>query len=145
MNLKLNLMVTDILNVNLTLINIMEKYLLIALLILLVSLTISFIIVIADYSVFKKRIERVLDINTEITNNTQEVISVFKKRIERVLDINTEITNNTKEVINITKKVNDSVGDICKLNNRLIVNLRNLLQENNALRNKIEDKEEINE
>lgn len=113
-------MVTDILNVNLTLINIMEKYLLIALLILLVSLTISFIIVIADYSMFKKRIERVLDINTEITNNTQEVI-------------------------NITKKVNDSVGDICKLNNRLIVNLRNLLQENNALRNKIEDKEEINE
>lgn len=98
----------------------MEKYLLIALLILLVNLTISFIIVIADYSVFKKKIERVLDINTEITNNTQEVI-------------------------NITKKVNDSVGDICKLNNRLIVNLRNLLQENNALRNKLEDKENNNE
>ena len=113
-------MVTDILNVNLTLINIMEKYLLIALLILLVSLTISFIIVIADYS-------------------------VFKKRIEKILDANIETNNNAKEVINITKKVNDSVGQIYELNNRLIVHIHNLIKENNSLRNKLEDKENNNE
>lgn len=113
-------MVTDILNVNLTLINIMESYLPITLLILLLSLVILFAIFIADYFQFKERIEKILDLNTEITDGTQEII-------------------------NITKKVNDSVGDICKLNNRLIVNLRNLLQENNALRNKLEDKENNNE
>lgn len=113
-------MVIDILNVNLTLINIMEKDLLIALLILLISLTISFIIIVTDYS-------------------------VFKKRIEKILDANIETNNNAKEVINITKKVNDSVGQICELNNRLIVHIHNLLEENNYLRNKLEDKEETNE
>lgn len=94
----------------------MENYLLIALLILLVSLTISFIIVITDYS-------------------------IFKKRIEEILDANIETNNNVKEVINITKKVNDSVGEICRLNNKLIVHIHNLVEENNFLINRLKDKE----
>ena len=113
-------MVIDILNVNLTLINIMEKYLLIALLILLISLTISFIVVIADYA-------------------------GFKKKIEKIFDLNTEVNNNAKEVINITKKVNDSAEQICKLNNKLIIHTHNLIEENNYLIHKLEDKKETNE
>ena len=87
---------------------------------MLISLTISFIIVISDYS-------------------------VFKKIIEKILDENIEINNNAKEVINITEEVNQSVGQVCELNNRLIVHIHNLLEENNYLRNKLEDKEETNE
>ena len=98
----------------------MEKYLLIALLILLISLTISFIIFITDYF-------------------------GFKKRIERILDLNTEVNSNTKEVIDITKKVNNSVGQVCELNNRLIIHINHLIKENNFLRNKLENKEETNE
>lgn len=113
-------MATNISNVNLTQINIMEKYLLIALLILLVSLTISFIVVIADYA-------------------------VFKKRIEKILDLNIKGNNNTKEVIDITKKVNDSVREICEVNNNLIVHLRRLFKENVELTNKLEEKEEDEE
>lgn len=113
-------MVTDILNVNLTLINIMENSLLLAILILLISLTISFIIVISDYS-------------------------VFKKRVERILDLNIETNNDNKEIISITEKVNNSVKQVCELNNRLIIHIHNLLEENNYLRNKLEDKEETNE
>lgn len=113
-------MVIDILNVSLTPINIMEKYLLIAVLILLISLTISFIIIITDYS-------------------------VFKKRIEKILDANIETNNNAKEVINITKKVNDSAEQICRLNNKLIVHTHNLIEENNYLIHKLEDKKETNE
>ena len=113
-------MVGDILNVNLLQINIMEKYLLIALLILLVSLTISFIIVIVDYAVFKKRIEKILDLNIEGNKKTQEVI-------------------------NMTKEVNDSVKQICKVNSNLIAHLRRLLKENVYLTNKLEEKEETNE
>ena len=109
-------MVTDISNVNLTLINIMEKDLLIALLFLSISLVISFIIVIADYS-------------------------IFKDRIEKILDLNIETNNDSKKLINIIKEVNDSVGQVCELNNRLIIHIRSLLEENNSLRNKIKDKE----
>lgn len=98
----------------------MENNLLIALLILLVSLTISFIVVIADYA-------------------------VFKKRIERILDLNIEGNNHTKEVIDITKKVNDSVREICEINNRLIRNVNLLLHDNTYLKVKLEEKEETNE
>ena len=112
-------MVIDILNVNLTLINIMEKDLLIAILILLISLTISFIIVISDYS-------------------------AFKKRIERILDLNIETNNDSKELINITEKVNKSVGQICELNSRLIIRIHDLLEENNYLRKEIEEIDEEN-
>ena len=98
----------------------MEKYLLIALLILLISLTISFIIFITDYF-------------------------GFKKRIERILDLNTEVNSNTKEVIDITKQVNDSVKQICEVNSNLIAHLRRLFKENVYLTNKLEEKEETNE
>lgn len=113
-------MAIDILNVNLTQINIMEKDLLIVVLILLISLTISFIIVISDYSVFKKRVEKILDLNTKIINNTQEVIDS-------------------------SKDINNSIIDVCEINKRMVHYLNNLLEENNYLRNKLEDKEETNE
>lgn len=113
-------MVGNILNANLLQINIMEKYLLIALLILLVILTISFIVIMADYS-------------------------IFKKNIERILDGNIEVNNYAKEVIDITSSVNKSVGEICELNSRLIADIRNLLKENVELTNKLEEKEEDEE
>lgn len=108
-------MVTDILNVNLTPINIMENNLF-ALLILLISLIISFVIFIIDYSAFKKRIEKILDSNIEVNNSTQEVL-------------------------NITKEVNNSAKQICELNNRLIKSINYSIKENNFLRNKLENKE----
>lgn len=98
----------------------METSLLIVILILLISLTISFIGVIVDYSIFKKRIEKILDSNIEVNNSTQEVL-------------------------NITKEVNISVGQICELNDKLIKSINYSIQENNFLRNKLEDKKETNE
>lgn len=131
MNLKLNLMVIDILNVNLTLINIMEKYLLILLLILLISLTISFIVFIVDYKDFKESFKNFVELIISRTNYNIKVLdSTF---------------NNLDRIINVTEGVNNSVGDICKLNDKLILHIHSLLKENNSLRNKLEDKEETNE
>lgn len=53
-------MAGDILNVNLTLINIMEQYLLIYLLIMLIALFFSLIVVVIDCSVFKRELKKFL-------------------------------------------------------------------------------------
>lgn len=82
---------------------------LIGILILLIGLSISFIIFIDDYF-------------------------IFKKRIERILDSNIKTSNHLKEVINLDSEINKGVKDVCNLNDRLIKKLIFLADENNDLR-----------
>lgn len=113
-------MVTNILNVNLTLINIMENYLislmLISVLILLISLTISFIIFISDYRHLKEKLEIVSD-----------------------------ILDTCKEVINLDYEINQGVKAVCNQNNGLIKKLIFITDENNDLRQIINSNDENNE
>ena len=87
----------------------MENNLFISILILFIGLFICFLIYITDYSVFKKRIEKILD-----------------------LDIKTN--NHIKEVLNLSSEINKDVKNVCNLNDILIKKLIFLTDENTELR-----------
>lgn len=94
-------MVINILNVNLTPINIMELKLLSIILGILIVFIISFIIFIVDYAEFKSKVQDIIYLDAKI-NNTAEKVLLHTKDI---IDDNYKIINFTGRIVGFNDKI----------------------------------------
>ena len=94
-------MVIDILNVNLTPINIMELTLLFLILGLLICFVISFIIFIVDYAEFKGKVRDIVDLDRKMIDTSEQVLL----HVKDVINDNHRVTNIAGRIIGFNDKI----------------------------------------